>query len=206
MPVRLLADMLLHPFGLIHLVRVALRLLCVYLPLRAVDTHLFQHIPRQAVSFPFQDIFLQQTMHHQVGIPPNRRGEVGVMLKSQPVVPDVLRRVLRFRHRPNGQHVYHLRGHTLAHTLLKGFQLAQLLLVGLVVNTIHKRLLPHRFRHRPVRQQHELLYQVVRLVRSLKVYLHRLTLLIQPKAHLILLQHQRPRFKPLTSQYPRYLV
>ena len=49
-----------------------------------------------------------QAMNHRVGISTNRRGKVGVIIKSKSEVTDVMRSILRFHHRTECNCLYHL--------------------------------------------------------------------------------------------------
>ena len=64
----------------------------------------------------------------------------------------------------------------------------------------------YRLCHRPIRQQHELLDQVVRLARLLEIDLCREAVLVQFKPHLLLLDRQRPVRNPLRPHLLRQLV
>ena len=50
-----------------------------------------------------REVFLEQAVHHHVGIATYRRGEVGVIVECKAVVPDIDGRVDGFSHGTHGK-------------------------------------------------------------------------------------------------------
>src|SRR5690606_1369220 len=88
--VELFTDLVLHVLAFQPGQRIASRLLGATLRERAMQTELLQRLNERVCIAAVQDM-TNATMHDQVRIAANRRGEVHVFLQSQAEVPDVLR-------------------------------------------------------------------------------------------------------------------
>ena len=100
-------DVIAHELHHLVLDGIAFRILCNEFHVRAM---LAQLLIMLLVGRPSALLITgYQAVDHRVGIAADRRGEVGVIVKGQPEVSDVVRGVLRFHHRTERDHLYHFR-------------------------------------------------------------------------------------------------
>ena len=98
------AQMLFHPLGLFVLNRRALGGYGKLLAVGAMTTRLFQ-IAYGRLCLATEQVFRHKPMNHHIRITPYRRGEMCVVRERQAVVPDVVRRIERLRHRADSEGV-----------------------------------------------------------------------------------------------------
>ena len=197
-----LAEMVLHPHGLVHLDRVAFGLGSLLLTRRAVLAFLLEFLAGQCFFFPGEDILLHEAVDHEVGIAANGRGEMGVMAESQAVMADVISRVNGFGLGPDREHIYraldgflrdlmmsHFGGHgALAFELL---DILEFFGIGEVMDAIDEGSSgTDGFGYGAVGKEHEFLDEMMGFVRGFEVDLDGMAMFIEAKAHLILLDRE----------------
>ena len=213
-----LAHMVFHPHGLEHLDGVAFGPGSLLFARRAVLAFILQFFARQCFFFPGEDIFLHEAVDHEVGIATDGRGKMGVMTESKAIMADVVSRVNGLCLGTDSEHIdrpldrflrdlmmSHFGGHgTLAFELLHFLEFFG---VRQVMNAIDEGSTgTDGFGYRTVGEEHELLDEVVRFVRLLKIDLRWEAVLIQTESHLVLLDGERSAGNPFGAEFLSHFV
>ena len=208
----LLAQLILHKLHSLVFDAGPLRLCGKLLTRRRVLAHLLKELLLLAPALIH--IARQKPVHHHIGITPDRRGKMGIVVESKTVVSHIICAVLRPCHRAQGKNgdcrilrpslaLLHKsiqlrcnlpwilgRGKFIAEVLNKIAQALYLLLVWSLVDTVNKgwrfglQRLGYIMGHLSVCKEHKLLYKPVGLLCNLFHHIQRLAVTIYNNLHL----------------------